>query len=88
MSELPSLKYNVPEEQPPYNTETNYRLFTKLYIHNIDFNLTDESLLRVFNQYGTIKSFKKTLGPDGKPRGFAHITYINHDDAANALRFC
>ena len=47
--ELPPLTYAVNEEQPPYSTgHQNLRTFTKIFIHNIDFQISRDALLRVF----------------------------------------
>jgi RNA recognition motif-containing protein len=85
--ELPPLAYHVAEEQPPYSTgHQNLRTFTKIFIHNIDFQITRDSLLRVFAQFGRIKNINMPTDSRGRPRGLAFITYVNHELAANALR--
>jgi RNA recognition motif-containing protein len=85
--ELPPLAYAVSEEQPPYSTgHQNLRTFTKLFIHNIDFQISRDSLLRVFNQFGRIKNINMPIDGRGRPRGLAFITYINHELAETALK--
>jgi len=50
LEDLKPLDYHVPEEQPPYSVgHQNIRNFTKLFIHNIDYTITREMIVRVFN---------------------------------------
>jgi len=55
--------------------------FTKIFIHNIEFSVTREGILRTFNQYGHIKNINMPFNRMNKPRGLAFVIYNNHEDA-------
>ena len=86
MTELPKLDYEVTEEQPPYSTGHQcLKTFTKLFIHNLDFTLTREGVLRTFNQYGRIKHINLPYDERNRARGLAFIIFKTHSEAKNAL---
>jgi RNA recognition motif-containing protein len=59
---------------------------TKLYVGNLPFSATDESVRTLFSQHGTVE--KVTLITDrdtGRPRGFGFVEMSNAD-AARAMQ--
>lgn len=82
MKDLPPLGYEVQEEQPPYSTGHQcLRTFTKIFIHNIEFQVTREGLLRTFNKFGRIKNINMPFDSRNRPRGLAFVIYETHRDA-------
>jgi len=59
--------------------------FTKIFIHNIEFSVTREGILRTFNQYGHIKNINMPFNRMNKPRGLVFVIFSNHEDAKKAL---
>jgi len=85
-NDCPPLEYTVDEEQPPYSTgHQELTNFTKLFIHNIDFHLKRDDILRAFNVYGRIKHINMPYDNRNRPRGLSFVTYVKHEDAKRAL---
>lgn len=57
----------------------------KLYVKNLDWNLTEDQVKDYFSQFGEIASIKLPLDKFKRRRGFAFIEYVNEDDAQKAL---
>lgn len=54
-----------------------------VFVGNLSYNTTAESLQEIFNKVGTVANVRIVTDRDtGRPRGFAFIEY---DDAATAL---
>ena len=60
---------------------------TKLYIGNVSFRATDESLLQLFSEKGfkPVSARIITDGETGRSRGFAFVELGPGDDAAKAI---
>jgi len=59
---------------------------TKLYVGNLPFDTTEESLRALFAQHGTVESAKLISDRDtGRPRGFGFVEMANAD-AARAMQ--
>ena len=87
LTDLPKLSYEVDEEQPPYFTgNQSLATFTKLFIHNIDYTVTRDGILRTFNQFGRIRNINMPFNSRKRPRGLAFIIYETHSDAKRALQ--
>lgn len=86
MKELPKLDYQVEEEKPPYSQGHQcLRSYTKLFVHNIDFQVSREGLLRTFNQFARIKAIKLPMNYKGRSRGLAFMIFATHEDALSAF---
>ena len=60
--------------------------FTKIFIHNIDFAVTKEGILRTFAQFGRIDKINMPMNPrNQKPRGLAFVIFSAHREAYMAL---
>ena len=57
----------------------------KLYVKNLDWNLTEEQVKDYFAQFGEIASIKLPLDKFKRKRGFAFIEYMHEDDAQKAI---
>lgn len=57
----------------------------KLYVKNLDWNITEEQVQEYFAQFGEITSIKLPLDKFKRRRGFAFIEYANDADAAKAI---
>lgn len=59
---------------------------TKLYVGNLSFDTTEDSLRSLFAQHGTVESAKLISDRDtGRPRGFGFVEMANAD-AARAMQ--
>jgi cold-inducible RNA-binding protein len=58
----------------------------KLYVGNISFNATEESLTSTFSQFGTVGSCKIITDRDtGRSKGFGFIEMGSADEAQKAI---
>jgi RNA recognition motif-containing protein len=61
-------------------------LMTKLYVGNLSFDATEDSLRALFAQHGTVESAKLISDRDtGRPRGFGFVEMANAD-ASKAMQ--
>jgi RNA recognition motif-containing protein len=59
---------------------------TKLYVGNLSFDTTEDSLRTLFAQHGTVESAKLISDRDtGRPRGFGFVEMANAD-ASRAMQ--
>ncbi|HEY4212428.1 MAG TPA: RNA-binding protein [Steroidobacteraceae bacterium] len=59
---------------------------TKLYVGNLSFDTTEDSLRTLFAQHGTVESAKLISDRDtGRPRGFGFVEMSNAD-ASRAMQ--
>ena len=59
---------------------------TKLYVGNLPFNATDDSVRALFSQHGTVESVALINDRDtGRPRGFGFVQ-MSQSDAARAMQ--
>ncbi|KAF9468370.1 hypothetical protein BDZ94DRAFT_1318032 [Collybia nuda] len=65
----------VPKKEP---TDT-------LYLGNLPFSIEEQDIKEKFSVYGEIHSCRIALKPDGSTRGFAHIQFVNKEDAIAAF---
>lgn len=58
----------------------------KLYIGNLPYSATDESLAHTFSECGTVQSAKVIMDRDsGRSKGFAFIEMSTDSEAANSI---
>lgn len=59
---------------------------TKLYVGNLSFDTTEDSLRELFSGYGSVESAKLISDRDtGRPRGFGFVE-MSSTDAATAMQ--
>ena len=57
-----------------------------IYVGNLDFGATEESIRALFEQYGAIDRISLVTDRDtGRPRGFAFVEMANAPDADRAI---
>ncbi len=57
----------------------------KIYVKNLDWNLTEEQVKEFFEQFGEITSIKLPLDKFKRRRGFAFIEFANESSASTAI---
>jgi RNA recognition motif-containing protein len=59
---------------------------TKLFVGNLDFNVSENELQDAFAAFGTVVEANLVMDrATGRPRGFAFITMSSPDDAQKAI---
>jgi RNA recognition motif-containing protein len=59
----------------------------KLYVGNLSYNTTEESLRAAFSQAGTVVSVDMIKDREtGRMKGFAFVTMSNQEEAENAIK--
>ncbi|PPQ90951.1 hypothetical protein CVT25_008281 [Psilocybe cyanescens] len=56
-----------------------------IYIGNMPWDMTKEDLTELFSEFGQVESVRIQTHADGRPRGFAHITFSNVEAATAAV---
>ncbi len=58
----------------------------KLYVGNLPYSATDQSLTDAFSQYGTVQSAKVIMDRDsGRSKGFGFIEMSTDDEAQDSI---
>jgi cold-inducible RNA-binding protein len=58
----------------------------KLYVGNLPFSATDESLMQTFSECGSVQSAKVIIDRDsGRSKGFAFVEFSTDSEAASAI---
>lgn len=59
---------------------------TKLYIGNLAYSATEESISEIFNQHGSVASCKLITDREtGRSKGFGFVEMSTEDEAQNAI---
>lgn len=59
---------------------------TKLYVGNLPYSATDESLANAFSEFGTVNSSKVIMDRDsGRSKGFAFVEMSTSDEAQKSI---
>ncbi|KAF8153925.1 hypothetical protein B0H34DRAFT_799845 [Crassisporium funariophilum] len=74
------VRYDTPYDRSPRNPPSN-----ALFIANFPWSTTEAELQEVFSEFGEIVNVKLHLREDGRPRGFAHITFADKEHAVAAV---
>ena len=86
---LPPPKYSEPRGRTVCrfsNFFSEYLSVTKLYVGNLPFTVTEESVRALFSQHGTVEKVSLISDRDtGQPRGFGFVEMANAD-AARAMQ--
>eukprot|EP00102_Acyrthosiphon_pisum_P024116 XP_016661326.1 PREDICTED: polyadenylate-binding protein-like [Acyrthosiphon pisum] len=61
------------------------KLYTNVYIKNIDENVNEKELFEMFKKYGTITSCKVMFKDDGSSRGFGFVAFEDPKEAEKAV---
>lgn len=60
---------------------------TKIYVGNLSFNTTEDSLRTLFTQHGSVDSTRVIMDRDtGRPRGFGFVEMSNQAEASRAMQ--
>ncbi len=63
-----------------------YSVVTKLFVGNLPFTATDETVSALFSQHGTVEKVSLITDREtGRPRGFGFVEMAN-DDASRAMQ--
>ncbi|KAI0566515.1 Cold-inducible RNA-binding protein [Gracilaria domingensis] len=74
------------EGESSLDTDTQVAEETKLFVGNLSWGVTDESLCEAFSEFGTVIDSRVIVDRfTGKSRGFGFIEYDAPDSAAKAL---
>jgi len=58
----------------------------KIYVGNLSYNVSDESLAEVFGQFGTVESARIVTDRDsGRSKGFGFVEMSTDTEAASAI---
>ncbi|MES1919843.1 Protein phosphatase PP2A regulatory subunit B [Bonamia ostreae] len=68
-----------------FQTSTENKEFTNIFVKNIKKTATKKQLLNEFNRFGQIDSVKIPDNPDGTLKGFALLNYHSHQSAKTAI---
>ena len=61
----------------------------KLFVGNLSFSTTNESLSETFSKHGTVESAKIIMDRDtGRSKGFGFVEMSTDEEAANAIAKC
>lgn len=59
---------------------------TKLYVGNLPYSATDESLSVTFSEYGTVSSSRVIMDRDsGRSKGFGFVEMSTNEEAAQSM---
>ncbi|PWA90436.1 nucleotide-binding alpha-beta plait domain-containing protein [Artemisia annua] len=87
----PSVSYAPPQAlhvpqmmvgRPPTNSEAG----TKLYISNLDYEVTNEDIKVLFSDVGELKRYSIHYDRSGRSKGTAEVVYVRHPDAVAAMK--
>ncbi|GAB1601323.1 polyadenylate-binding protein 1-like [Argonauta hians] len=67
------------------NRSKNTKGFTNIYIKNFADKLSDESLRRLFEKYGTVISARVMTDNAGKSKGFGFVSFADKSEAEKAV---
>jgi len=84
-SDLDRIARNLARDQSP-----SYQGVHKLYVGNLDFSTTSEQLLEFFESHGkkgSVCDANVIIGPDGRSKGFAFLSFYDEEDGKVALEF-
>ena len=76
---FPNYMDHLPPEDDPLATRT-------LFAGNLELNITDEEMVRIFSKYGRLVDIDIKRPPPGTGNAFAFMRFENLDQAANAKR--
>ncbi|KAF1810412.1 RNA-binding domain-containing protein [Eremomyces bilateralis CBS 781.70] len=73
------------EDEPEHKPAEN--LTSTLFVRNIPFTATDETLFEHFSQFGKLKFARVVLDPaTERPRGTGFVRFVNESDATDCLK--
>nr|GEU89997.1 THO complex subunit 4A [Tanacetum cinerariifolium] len=68
--------------RPPTNSEAG----TKLYVSNLDYEVTNEDIMVLFSDVGELKRYSIHYDRSGRSKGTAEVVYVRHPDAVAAMK--
>ncbi|ODM93219.1 putative RNA-binding protein 15B [Orchesella cincta] len=74
---FPNYLHHITPEDDPLATRT-------LFAGNLEVNITDEELRRIFGRYGTVEDIDIKRPPPGTGNAYAFVRFVNLDMAARA----
>jgi len=70
------------KDRKPVNAD---KVFTNVFVKNIDDEVTDEQFRAMFDKYGKITSHKLMCDAEGKSKCFGFVNFEDHEAAAKAV---
>ena len=77
-----NLSSNKPDRKPGFSSENSCTLF----VGNLSYGITEDSVREFFSGCGTIKDIRFALTPEGKQKGFAHVEFTDKESANQGLK--
>ena len=59
---------------------------TNLHVRNLDEDVDDDGLERLFKSFGKIRSAKVMTNNSGKSKGYGYVCFANEEDANQAIK--
>lgn len=75
----------IPRKEREKELGEKAKLYTNVYVKNFGDELTDESLLQMFEPFGKVTSHR-VMVKDGKSRGFGFVAFESADAAEDAVK--
>ncbi|XP_056162577.1 THO complex subunit 4A-like [Syzygium oleosum] len=74
------------QEEGPFGGTSEPEAGTKLYISNLDYDVTNEDIMLLFSDVGDIERYGIHYDRSGRSKGTAEVVFSRHSDALAAIK--